>query len=629
MSTTHVLRRPLRYLSAVVLTALVGGLLSARLIAVQVSDGGNGSRGLTVLSDGHRIIEQIIAPPRGLILDRTGRVLAENIATYAVQIRPGDLPLTIRPEVVRRLGEILNIDPVRITMTLDRATGSIWEPVRIASVVDERITRFIEEERAALPGVETIFEARRTYPTGELTSQIVGYVGRIDALELSALANEGYNELDYIGRAGVEASYESVLRGEPGIRQIEIDAQGREVRELGVTKLPVAGKSVVLTIDTEAQQRAFDALSWGVKAAGNKQGVVTSMNPQNGEIIAMASLPTYDNNFFAAGITTEQYQKYLNNKNAPLLNHATGSHFPPGSTYKLVTYSCALDEGLVKPNETLASLPYLEVGDQKFYEWNRAGFGRRLTPAQGFSYSSAVVTYQLAQRLKIDRLAACGKEWGFGRPTGIDLPNEISGLVPDQDWARGAISRTLYDGEVLQSALGQGYDLATPIQVLNSFAALANGGTLWKPRVVLEIREPDGTLVEKTPPTEAAKVEMRSATLTEMRRASRLVVTNEYMTRNLGQLPLFLTGKTGTAEYGVRDKQGRLPYHHWISGFVAPTDNWSRTDSDFAYVVFMHGSNTASNAAIEVLKRYLQLQYDFKRDYRIPGAMSIGNYYGE
>lgn len=629
MSTTHVLRRPLRYLSAVVLTALVGGLLSARLIAVQVSDGGNGSRGLTVLSDGHRIIEQIIAPPRGLILDRTGRVLAENIATYAVQIRPGDLPLTIRPEVVRRLGEILNIDPVRITMTLDRATGSIWEPVRIASVVDERITRFIEEERAALPGVETIFEARRTYPTGELTSQIVGYVGRIDALELSALANEGYNELDYIGRAGVEASYESVLRGEPGIRQIEIDAQGREVRELGVTKLPVAGKSVVLTIDTEAQQRAFDALSWGVKAAGNKQGVVTSMNPQNGEIIAMASLPTYDNNFFAAGITTEQYQKYLNNKNAPLLNHATGSHFPPGSTYKLVTYSCALDEGLVKPNETLASLPYLEVGDQKFYEWNRAGFGRRLTPAQGFSYSSAVVTYQLAQRLKIDRLAACGKEWGFGRPTGIDLPNEISGLVPDQDWARGAISRTLYDGEVLQSALGQGYDLATPIQVLNSFAALANGGTLWKPRVVLEIREPDGTLVEKTPPIEAAKVEMRSATLTEMRRASRLVVTNEYMTRNLGQLPLFLTGKTGTAEYGVRDKQGRLPYHHWISGFVAPTDNWSRTDSDFAYVVFMHGSNTASNAAIEVLKRYLQLQYDFKRDYRIPGAMSIGNYYGE
>ena len=629
MSSTHVIRRPLRYASAVVLTALIGGLLSVRLVTVQASGDGAATRSISTLSDGNRIIEEIIAPPRGLILDRAGRVLAENIASYAVQIRPGDLPLTIRPGVVKRLAEILNIDPVRITMTLDRATGSIWEPVRIASVVDERITRFIEEERAALPGVETIFEARRAYPLGELTSQVVGYVGRIDALELSALAAAGYNELDYIGRAGVEQSYEQVLRGTPGIRQIEIDAQGREVRELGVTKLPVAGKSVVLTIDAEAQQRAFDALSWGVKAAGNKQGVVTSMNPQNGEIIAMASLPTYDNNLFSAGITTAQYQKYLDNKNAPLLNHAIGSHFPPGSTYKLVTFSCALDEGVVREDETLASLPYLEVGDQKFYEWNRAGFGRRLTPAQGFSYSSAVVTYQLAQRLKIDRLADCGKAWGFGRPTGIDLPNEIGGLVPDQEWARSAISRTLYDGEVLQSALGQGYDLATPLQVLNSFSALANGGTLWKPHVVLEIREPDGTLAETTTPVAAANVDMRSSTLTEMRRASRLVVTNEYMTKNLGQLPLFLTGKTGTAEYGVRDKQGRLPYHHWISGFVAPTDDWRRTDSDFAYVVFMHGSNTASNAAIEVLKRYLQLQYDFTRDYRIPGAMSIGNYYGE
>ena len=629
MSSTHVIRRPLRYISAVVLTALIGGLLSVRLVTVQASGDGATTRSITTLSDGNRIIEEIIAPPRGLILDRAGRVLAENIATYAVQIRPGDLPLTIRPEVVTRLAEILSIDPVRITMTLDRATGSIWEPVRIASVVDERITRFIEEERAALPGVETLFEARRAYPLGELTSQVVGYVGRIDALELSALSAAGYNELDYIGRAGVEQSYEEVLRGTPGIRQIEIDAQGREVRELGVTKLPVAGKSVVLTIDAEAQQRAFDALSWGVKAAGNRQGVVTSMNPQNGQIIAMASLPTYDNNLFSAGITTAQYQKYLDNKNAPLLNHATGSHFPPGSTYKLVTFSCALDEGVVREDETLASLPYLEVGDQKFYEWNRAGFGRRLTPAQGFSYSSAVVTYQLAQRLKIDRLANCGKAWGFGRPTGIDLPNEIGGLVPDQDWARSAISRTLYDGEVLQSALGQGYDLATPLQVLNSFSALANGGTLWKPHVVLEIRDPDGTLVETAAPVASANVEMRSSTMIEMRRASRLVVTNEYMTKNLGQLPIFLTGKTGTAEYGVRDKQGRLPYHHWISGFVAPTDDWSRTDADFAYVVFMHGSNTASNAAIEVLKRYLQLQYDFKRDYRIPGAMSIGNYYGE
>ncbi len=629
MSSTHTYRRPLRYLAAAVLTALISGLLSVRLIAVGSDGGATTSRGVSTLANGHRIIEEYIAPPRGVILDRTGRVLAENIATYAVQIRPGDLPLTIRPQVVKTLAEVLQIDPVQITMTLDRATGSMWEPVRIASVVDERVTRFIEEESASLPGVETIFEPRRAYPYGKLISQVVGYVGRIDALELSALSDAGYNERDYIGRAGVEESYETVLRGEPGVRQVEIDVQGRVVRELGITKTPVAGKSVVLTIDIEAQKRAYEALAWGVRAAGNKEGVVSSVNPENGEIIAMATLPTYDNNLFASGITTEQYQVYLDNKNAPLLNHAVGSHFPPGSTYKLVTYSCALENRVVGVDETLASLPYLEVGGQKFYEWNRAGFGRRLTPAEGFSFSSAVVTYQLAQRLKIDRLSACGRAWGFGKATGVDLPNEISGVVPDQDWARTTIARTLYDGEVLQSALGQGYDLATPLQVMNSFAALANGGTLWRPHVVLELRNPDGTLAEKIEPVVQGSVGMRATTLAEMRHAARLVVANSYMTRNLGEIPLHLAGKTGTAEYGVRDKQGRLPYHNWISGFIAPTNDWSRTDSDFAYVVFMHGSNTVGNAAIEVLKYYLQVQYDLTRDFRIPGSMSKGNYYGE
>ncbi|MEI6270737.1 MAG: penicillin-binding protein 2 [Chloroflexota bacterium] len=629
MSSTHTNRRPLRYVAAVTLTVLISGLLSVRLISIEATADGAESITYNTLADGHRIIEESIAPPRGLILDRAGRVLAENIATYAVQIRPGDLPLTIRPQVVTTLAQILNIDPVGITMTLDRATGSIWEPVRIASVVDERVIRFIEEEHAALPGVETIFEPRRQYPYGPLISQVVGYVGRIDALELSALSEAGYNELDYIGRAGVEQSYEKELRGESGVRQVEIDVQGRVVRDLGITKTPIAGKSVVLTIDIDAQKRAYQALAWGVKAAGNKEGVVSSMNPQNGEIIAMATLPTYDNNLFASGITAEQYQKYLENQNSPLLNHAVGSHFPPGSTYKLVTYSCALENRVVGINETLASNPYLEVGGEKFYEWNRAGFGRRLTPAEGFSFSSAVVTYQLAQRLKIDRLAACGRAWGFGELTGIDLPNEIAGVVPDQDWARTAINRQLYDGEVLQSALGQGYDLATPLQVLNAFAALANGGTLWRPHVVLELRNPDGTLASTTSPVVNGRVGMRAVTLTEMRHAARLVIANTYMTRNLGEIPLDLAGKTGTAEYGVRDKKGRLPYHNWISGFVAPTSDWSRTDADFAYVVFMHGSNTVGNAAIEVLKQYLQLQYNLKRDYRIPGSMAIGNYYGE
>jgi penicillin-binding protein 2 len=555
-------------------------------------------------------------------------VLAQNIAVYAVQIRPGDLSLTIRAQVVKTLGEILNMDPVRIITLLDRSTGSLWEPIRIANNVNERAARLINEEHASLPGVETIVESRRVYPYGTLISHIVGYVGRIDGVEASTLAPAGYTVVDFIGRAGVEASYEEALRGTPGIRQVEVDAKGRLVRILGVTKPPVNGASLTLTIDIEAQQRATTALEWGLKSARTQEGVVASMNPQNGEIIALASLPAYDNNDFSAGISNAKYQKYLANKYSPLLNHAVGSHFAPGSTYKLVTFSCALDFSLATPSTRFQSTAFLEVDGERFYEWNRAGFGRTLTPSDAYSWSSNVVTFQLARLLRIDRLATCGRQWGFGAPTGIDLPSEISGLVPDQTWARSTINRGLYNAEVLQSAQGQGYDLVTPIQVLNSFSALANSGTLWRPHVVLSITHADGSITPITPVVNG-EVGMKESTYREMRLAGRKMALNPGPSQGISRMPLFVSAKSGTAEYGVRDYLGRLPYHNWMGGFVAPTNDWSKDDSEFAYVVFMHGTNTAGNAAKEVTKYYLQLQFDLKRDYRTPGLLARGNFFGE
>jgi penicillin-binding protein 2 len=352
------------------------------------------------------------------------------------------------------------------------------------------------------------------------------------------------------------------------------------------------------------------------------------MNPQNGEIIALASLPAYDNNDFSAGISNAKYQKYLANKYSPLLNHAVGSHFAPGSTYKLVTFSCALDFSLATPSTRFQSTAFLEVDGERFYEWNRAGFGRTLTPSDAYSWSSNVVTFQLARLLRIDRLATCGRQWGFGAPTGIDLPSEISGLVPDQTWARSTINRGLYNAEVLQSAQGQGYDLVTPIQVLNSFSALANSGTLWRPHVVLSITHADGSITPITPVVNG-EVGMKESTYREMRLAGRKMALNPGPSQGISRMPLFVSAKSGTAEYGVRDYLGRLPYHNWMGGFVAPTNDWSKDDSEFAYVVFMHGTNTAGNAAKEVTKYYLQLQFDLKRDYRTPGLLARGNFFGE
>ena len=620
-------RRPLRYFAAALVLLLTFGGLGGRLMLIQF--GATTSSGTTnTVARGHRIVEELITPARGLVLDRSGNVLAKNVAVYAVQIRPGDLSLTIRAQVVKTLGEILNMDPVRIITLLDRSTGSLWEPIRIANNVNERAARLIDEERASLPGVETVVEARRIYPYGTLISHIVGYVGRIDSVEASTLAPAGYTVVDFIGRAGVEASYEETLRGTPGIRQVEVDAKGRLVRILGVTKPPVDGDSITLTIDIEAQKRATTALEWGLKSAGTKEGVVASMNPQNGEIIAMASLPTYDNNDFSAGITNAKYQKYLANKFSPLLNHTVGSYFPPGSTYKLVTYSCALNNNLVTPTTRFQSTAFVEVDGEKFYEWNRAGFGGSLTPSEAYSWSSNVVTFQLARLIKIDQLSACGRQWGFGAPTGIDLPSEISGLVPDQAWARATINRGLYNAEVLQSAQGQGYDLVTPIQVLNSFAALANSGTLWRPHVVLSITHADGSVTPITPVANG-DVGMKESTYREMRLAGRKMALNPGPSQGISRMPLFISAKSGTAQYGVRDNLGRLPFHNWMGGFVAPTNDWSRHDSTFAYVVFMHGTNTVGNAAKEVTKYYLQLQFDLKKDYRTAALLARGNHFGE
>ena len=620
-------RRPLRFIAAALVVLLTFGGLGGRLLLIQLG-ATTASSTTTAVARGHRIVEEIITPARGLVMDRSGRVLAQNIAVYAVQIRPGDLSLTIRAQVVKTLGEILNMDPVRIITLLDRSTGSLWEPIRIANNVNERAARLINEEHASLPGVETIVESRRVYPYGTLMSHIVGYVGRIDGVEASTLAPAGYTVVDFIGRAGVEASYEEALRGTPGIRQVEVDAKGRLVRILGVTKPPVNGASLTLTIDIEAQQRATTALEWGLKSARTQEGVVASMNPQNGEIIALASLPAYDNNDFSAGISNAKYQKYLANKYSPLLNHAVGSHFAPGSTYKLVTFSCALDFSLATPSTRFQSTAFLEVDGERFYEWNRAGFGRTLTPSDAYSWSSNVVTFQLARLLRIDRLATCGRQWGFGAPTGIDLPSEISGLVPDQTWARSTINRGLYNAEVLQSAQGQGYDLVTPIQVLNSFSALANSGTLWRPHVVLSITHADGSITPITPVVNG-EVGMKESTYREMRLAGRKMALNPGPSQGISRMPLFVSAKSGTAEYGVRDYLGRLPYHNWMGGFVAPTNDWSKDDSEFAYVVFMHGTNTAGNAAKEVTKYYLQLQFDLKRDYRTPGLLARGNFFGE
>ena len=609
-------RRPARFVAFALTAALVLGGLTTRLFAMQLAGGPAVAPAavLPVVEAGRRVATEPVPSTRGLIYDRTKRLLVENVPTFAILVRPADLPLTQRPQVVARLSGLLDIAATTITETLDGATGSRFDPVPIAHDVPEQTARLISEDGLTLPGVEVAVEARRDYLDGPLFTQLIGWTGPVDAAGYAALKSDGYLPDDRIGKAGVESVYESTLRGTYGVREVEKDGTGRTLRVLSTTTVPQAGNSLVLTIDAKEQRLAQQALEWGLKTAGLKRGAIVVMNPQTGEVLAMVSLPTYDANLFSRGISTADFQKLLADKDYPLINHAIGEIQPPGSTFKLVTGTGALADKKLGLTETVLSKPYVQLGSTRFYEWNRAGWGL-LDIKEGFGHSSDTFFYQLAQRLGIERLAYWAGQYGFGHKTGIDLPAEAAGLIPTNQWKLDTFGQAVFPGEVLQAGIGQGYDLATPLQLLNAYAALANGGTLYQPKVIRKIAAP-------------------SWVFTTMREAARRVVTSRH-TYNLADLPIVVAGKTGTAEFGVRDKNGVLPYHNWFAGFIPknawkkdnPTGDVSRPDSRLAFAVFIYDSGTLGNTATEVAKYYLQLHYGITKDYRLPQLLKHTNFY--
>ncbi len=403
------------------------------------------------------------------------------------------------------------------------------------------------------------------------------------------------------------------------------------VRTVRVVEQPQAGNSLELTIDVEIQQQAEEALRWATDLVDLQRGVVIVMNPQTGEILAMVSLPTYDNNLFARGISNSDYQALIEDPNRPLVNFALSEQYPPGSTYKLVTGAGALEDGIINATAQLDTVPFLEIGTYKYWEWNRRGFGPQ-DILGGFAHSSDTFFYQLAGSLGIDRLGYWANQFGFGQRTGVDLSAEARGIIPTNDWKQSVFGQDVFPGEVYQAGIGQGYDAATPLQVLNAYCALANGGALLKPQIVRRVLAPDGSVVRDFPPELIQRINVDPDVLQTMRLAAREVVTSRH-TFNLVDLPIVVAGKTGTAEFGVRDAQGRLPFHSWFAAFVPkfsadqPGDP-SRTDSELAIVAFAYDSNTKGNAATEIVKYFLQQHYDLGVDLTRPDLLQRGNFYG-
>ena len=620
--------KPIRSLSRFLTFALIVILavsgLTARLFYLQIVDGGR----LATLATKNRTTLDPVVSPRGLIYDRNGRTLVTNVATFVVKLRPADLPIEQRPVVVDRLAALLNTTAADINATIDGNPGSTFDLVRLASDVDVNTARLISESGTDLPGVEVAVEARRQYTDGPLMSQLLGYTGPVSGDQLKTLKQDGYLPDDVLGKAGLEAQYETELRGTYGTEAVERDGSGRRLQVLQTVTEPRPGDSLTLTIDTKDQQDAQKAMRWAMKTVGIKRGVVIAMNPQTGEILALVSLPTYDNNVFARGISNDAFTKLLNNPDKPLTNHAIQAHYPPGSTYKLVAGTGALADKKITDKTKIQTRGYLTLGSTRFYDWNHIGFGA-CNIYCGFGHSSDTFFFQMAGKLGIDRLAYWAKQYGFGQPTGIDLPGEVSGIVPSNQWKQDALGDKIFPGETYQAGIGQGYDVVTPIQLINAYAALANGGTLYKPQLVHDIVGPDGAVVRPFKPEVIRKMNVSPSVLRIMRNAARNTVLLRH-TYNLVELPVKVAGKSGTAEFGTRDSKGRLPFHSWFVGFV-PGDpkhgSFNRTDSKLVVLAFAYDSRTKGNVATEIVKYFLQLHFGIKKDYRLPNLLQRGNFY--
>ena len=608
----------LRFLAFGLAVVLGAGALSARLFAIQVA----GSTPYAALAANTRTVQEALPSTRGVIYDRDGKPLVANVASYSVKIRPSDLPESRRVEVVQTLAALVGGDPADINIAIDSNPGSRYDLVRVAQDVEPEVAAFIAESRPELPGVEVVVETRRNYEYGSLFGHILGYTGPISGDELPKLRVDGYQPDDLLGRAGVEATYEAALRGMYGIQTVERDAAGRQVQVIRTDAAPVAGSSLKLTISLREQQLLEKTVKWGMKAANLKRAVAIVMNPQNGEILAMVSMPGYDDNAFSEGISNLDYQKLLSDPQKPLVNHAISDVYPPGSTYKLVAGTGVLADGKLKPTTKIRTSGYLTLGGFRFRDWNDRGFGM-CDIYCGFGHSSDTFFYQAAAMLGIDRHGYWGHQLGFGATSGVDLPAEAAGTVPTNQWKLDTLGLPIYPGETYLAGIGQGYVAVTPLQLLNAYCALANGGILYRPHVVGTTIDADGNEVAAEPEV-MSKVDAPASTLRVMRRAARTVVTSRH-TFNMVDLPIVIAGKTGTAQFSGKEKN--LPFHQWFVAFV-PKDPWKtasdpggmkaiqRTDSELAIVVLAYNSRAKGNAATEMVKYYLQMHYGIKKDYR-------------
>ncbi len=573
---------------------LVVALLALRLWHLQIHEG----LYYRDLSENNRTRSVILEPARGLIFDRNGVLLANNVPSFSLYVTLEDVK--DREVLVGQLTSLLGLDPALTRKKLS-VKGSKLLQRKIKDRLTLREATIIESHRLDLPGVMIQVESQRNYPGGVTAAHLIGYVGEISAEQLERAGTDDLHQGSIVGQYGVEKSFDRYLRGRAGEKSVEVDALGHEKRTAVVEK-PRAGDDLYLTIDIRLQQLAEALL-------GEEAGAIVALDPANGDVLALASRPAFDPNMLSRELTPKQWVEIVQDEGRPLNNRATQGQYPPGSTFKVVMAVAALESNTVSPSSTIRCTGGYQFGNRLYHDWKAGGHGL-IDLRHALVHSCDVYFYTVGQRMGIDTIADYAAQFGLGRETGIELPSERVGIVPSSAWKQKAKGQPWLPGETISASIGQGYVTVTPLQMASVIGTVANSGISFRPRLVQAVMDRTTGRLQELPAVPRGKLKVTGDHLKLIQEALAGVVTEGTATRAKSPL-VTIAGKTGTAQTAAlrtgpeEDIPKKLRDHAWFVAF-APVEV-----PRIAVAVLVehmgHGGSAAAPLAKSLIEAYVKL----------------------
>ncbi len=584
-----------------IIVLIAFAVIMSRLAYLQVIQG----RELRKISENNSIRLQDIDAPRGLIFDRNNLLMVDNRPCFNLYVVLKDAKPLAR--TIEKLAHLIN-EPLEELMApiVESKKRGAYAPILLKEDVGRDALAAVEVHKYDLPGIMVYVSTRRHYIYGLHAAHLLGYMGEITPGELRDAPSEDYKGGDYIGKFGIEKAYEGFLRGKRGGRQVEVNATGQVVRVINTVEAE-PGQNIVLTIDSKLQHKAEEMLK-------GEAGSAVAIDPDNGRILAMVSSPSFDPNHFVSGMTRDRWKELISNPLRPLENKAIQSEYPPASTYKIVTAIAGLEEGVINAETTFYCPGFYRYANRPYRCWKRGGHGE-VDVVKALAQSCDVFFYQVGIAVGVDRLAKYANSLGLGFPTQINLDHESRGLIPTSAWKYKRFGVPWQGGETLSIAIGQGFDLVTPLQLAVMAATVGNGGTRYKPFVVEKIMDDQGEVTFQGTPEVADKTVVHPSTLALVHKGLWDVVNSQRGTAYASRIQgLEFSGKTGTAQVIGLPKEGDAKKlenadlykdHAWFVAY-APSEN-----PKIAVAIMIehgeHGASAAAPIAREMIKNYLGL----------------------